>query len=300
MKLVTTPSISCYPVYYELDTDWGLFVTTAGFQSIQPEGHYPPEGFPETYSFDYQKGRILNEFQLVYLTKGSGEFASSTVNSALQEGDLFLLFPNEWHTYKPSGNTGWEAYWVGFRGKNVDKIMKHAFFSKSSPIIRVGFREDLISLFQQIIRESKRETPGFQQFISGCVSHMLGLVYQKKRADTFGDKTLARKINKARMIIREQVETISPELLASELNVSYSWFRRSFKNYTGSSPTQYILLIKTQKAKELLANTDLTIKEISERLHYSSPYYFSVSFKRTSGMTPGVFRKMAQGLTDSR
>jgi AraC-like DNA-binding protein len=97
------------------------------------------------------------------------------------------------------------------------------------------------------------------------------------------------------MIIREQAETISPELLASELNVSYSWFRRSFKDYTGSSPTQYILLIKSQKAKELLANTDLTINEISEKLHYTSPYYFSVSFKRTSGMTPGEFRKMAWG-----
>jgi AraC-like DNA-binding protein len=294
-KSHTIPSVSCYPAYHELDANWGLFVTTAGFQLVLPEGHYPPEGFPETYSFDYQKGRVLNEFQLVYLTKGSGEFASSTIKTEVKEGDLFMLFPNEWHTYRPSTSTGWEVYWVGFRGANVEKLMTHAFFSKTSPTIRAGYREDLVGLFQQIIREAQQETPGFQQFISGCVSHMLGLAYQKKRADTFADKIIARKINKARMIIREQAETISPELLASELNVSYSWFRRSFKDYTGSSPTQYILLIKSQKAKELLANTDLTINEISEKLHYTSPYYFSVSFKRTSGMTPGEFRKMARG-----
>jgi AraC-like DNA-binding protein len=297
MKSHTIPSISCYPAYHELDADWGLFVTTAGFQSVQPEGQYPPEGFPETYSFDYKKGRILNEFQLVYLTKGSGEFASSTGKTEVKEGDLFMLFPKEWHTYKPSAKAGWEVYWVGFRGANAEQLLTKGFFSKSSPVIRAGYREDLVSLFQQIIREAQQETPGFQQFISGCVWHMLGLAYQKKREDTFVDKTIVRKINKARMLIREMAETITPEQLASELNVSYSWFRRSFKSYTGISPTQYILLIKSQKAKEWLANTDLTINEISEKLQYTSPYYFSVSFKRTCGMTPGEFRKTAQGLS---
>lgn len=296
MKNHSQPSVSCYPAYHELDINWGLFVTTAGFQSIQPEGHYPPEGFPETYSFDYQKGRILNEFQLVYLTKGNGEFVSSTGKILVTEGDLLMLFPNEWHTYKPSAGTGWEVYWVGFKGATTEKLLAQDFFSPVSPVIRVGYREDLIGLFQNLLEQAQQESPGFQQLISGIVCHMLGLVYQKKRAKGFANKAIADKMNKARMIIREQAETVNPEKLASELNVSYSWFRRSFRDYTGSSPAQYILLIKSQKAKELLANTNLTINEISDRLNYTSPYYFSVSFKRASGMTPGAFRKMANGI----
>ena len=293
----TKPSTSCYPVHHELDAHWGLFVTTTGFQSVLPKGQYPPEGFPESYSFSYKKGRILNEFQLVYITKGSGEFRSSTIEKTeVGEGSLFMLFPNEWHTYKPSDEEGWEVYWVGFRGVNAERLMKHDFFSKSLPIIKIGYREDLVGLFQQLISHAQNEDSGFQQLISGYVFHMLGLLYQKKRANSFEDKTIARKINQARMIIRERAETINPELLAKELNLSYSWFRRTFKEYTGSSPAQYILLIRSQKAKELLANTELTVSEISEKLHYTSPYYFSVSFKRTSGMTPGAFRKMAQGI----
>jgi len=296
MKNHSLLSVSCYPAYHELDANWGLFVTTAGFQCIQHEGHYPPEGFPETYSFDYQKGRILNEFQLVYLTKGNGEFASSTGKTTVTEGDLLMLFPGEWHTYKPAASTGWEVYWVGFKGTNTGKLLGHAFFSPASPVIRVGYREDLVGLFQNLIEQAQQETPDFQQLISGMVCHMLGLIYQKKRSKDFNNKTIADKINKARMIIRGQAETISPEILASELNVSYSWFRRSFRDYTGSSPAQYILLIKSQKDKELLTNTNLSINEISDRLHYTSPYYFSVSFKRASGMTPGAFRKMANGI----
>ena len=277
---------------------WGLFVTTAGFQSVLPKHQYPPQGFPESYSFDYQKGRILNEFQLVYITKGEGEFASSSQpRTTVGEGNIFLLFPNEWHTYRPFETEGWEVYWVGFRGKNADQLLEHGFFYPSSPIIRVGYREDLIGLFQQLIGFAQQEESGFQPLIAGYVAHMLGLIFQKKRAANFINKAIVQKINKARMIIRERAETINPELLAAELNLSYSWFRRSFKEYTGSSPTQYILLIKSQKAKELLSNTNQTISEISETLNYVSPYYFSVSFKRTTGMTPGEFRKMSRGGT---
>ena len=293
-----TQSISCYPVHGEKDMRWGLFVTTAGFQTIPAQEHYPPDDFPSTYSFNYQKGRILNEFQLVYITQGQGVFQSASLDLVkVSEGNLLLLFPNEWHTYKPDEAIGWEVYWVGFQGTQPSQLVREGFFEKTAPVINVGYREDLLGLFQQLISQAKQEETGFQQLIAGFIFHLLGLAFQKQQADHFEDKTMAEKIMKARMIIRQQAETITPELLATELNVSYSWFRRSFKAYTGSSPAQYITLIKMQQAKELLETTGLTITQIADQLRYTSPYYFSVSFKRTSGMTPGEYRKMAHGIS---
>jgi len=55
-----------------MDQKYGLWVNTVGFQSIQPNSPYPLKDHPTGYFFNAQKGRILREYQLVYITKGRG------------------------------------------------------------------------------------------------------------------------------------------------------------------------------------------------------------------------------------
>jgi len=59
------------------DEDWGIVVTTVGYQFIPPEGQYPQSAHPESYNFKPQTGRILNEYQLVYIIKGMETFRRS-------------------------------------------------------------------------------------------------------------------------------------------------------------------------------------------------------------------------------
>ena len=60
------------------DEDWGITVTTIGYQFIPPQSQYPLSGHPDSYNFKPQTGRILKEYQLVYITKGSGYFSSQS------------------------------------------------------------------------------------------------------------------------------------------------------------------------------------------------------------------------------
>lgn len=55
-----------------MDRKYGLWVNTVGFQSILPNSPYPLKDHPAGYFFNAQKGRILREYQLVYITKGRG------------------------------------------------------------------------------------------------------------------------------------------------------------------------------------------------------------------------------------
>ncbi len=58
--------------------------------------------------FDTNKGRTLDEFQLLYLTEGEGVFQSDHCpETAIKAGEIFLLFPGEWHTYHPTSGKGW-------------------------------------------------------------------------------------------------------------------------------------------------------------------------------------------------
>jgi AraC-like DNA-binding protein len=76
------------------------------------------------------------------------------------------------------------------------------------------------------------------------------------------------------------------------LGVSYSNFRKLFKEFTGISPALYQQDLRLQRAKELLATTTLSIKEIAYRLRFESPDYFSSKFKIKTGKKPSEFRNM--------
>ena len=51
---------------------------------------------------------------------------------------MILLFPGEWHSYYPDRETGWDEYWVGFRGIHIDKRVEKKFFTKEEPLHRIG------------------------------------------------------------------------------------------------------------------------------------------------------------------
>ena len=83
--------------------------------------------------------------------------------------------------------------------------------------------------------------------------------------------------------------------------MSVSWFIRSFKEYTGSTPTQYILSLRISNAQTLLGSTNYNITEIAEIVGYDNPLYFSRLFRKQSGMSPSEFRNRlrAENLTVS-
>lgn len=79
--------------------------------------------------------------------------------------------------------------------------------------------------------------------------------------------------------------------LAVECNMALSTLRRKFKKSTGISIHDYFLQIKAARAKDLLANSNKSIKEISAELGFVDTGYFNRQFKKVVGVTPGLYRK---------
>ena len=287
--------ISKYLVVNPRDVQWGLTVSTVGYEEIGIADSYPTRGHADGYYFDIEKGRILNEYQLLYITEGEGIFNSAHAKDIpLKAGDLFLLFPGEWHTYHPTGKNGWKSYWIGFKGKNVDDRVKAGFLSVDKPIYHVGFSADIIRLYEEAYKRAQEEAPYSQQILAGIVNHLVGLMYALERSmELSKDHTRVDMINLARLRIRESLEAdLTIQQIAEDLGVSYSNFRKLFKEFTGISPALYQQDLRLQRAKELLATTTLSIKEIAYRLRFESPDYFSSKFKIKTGKKPSEFRNM--------
>ena len=79
--------------------------------------------------------------------------------------------------------------------------------------------------------------------------------------------------------------------ICSHLAISVSYFSSIFKSYTDLTFVEYLTERRVEKAKQLLKNTDKSIADISEAVGYKEPHYFSMIFKKSTGITPKNYRK---------
>jgi AraC-like DNA-binding protein len=273
---------------------WQMYCTNAGFVSVPEKTPYPPfaDAHPISYSRSVTTRRVLNEFQILYITSGSGSFRSETIPSVpIRTGDVFFLFPNVWHAYSPDFDTGWDEHWIGFNGRYPQTLLKEGFLSPDNPVVHVGAQQRLVALMSDIMDIARAERPGFQLRLGAAVMQILAEVltaaYQSEQ-ETGVDLL----IKKAKYFMEEHIYGVLPvgEML-SELGVSASTLARAFHNYTGLSQHQYFLQMKISKAKVLLEEKDKSIKEVALLLGFEDQYYFSRFFRNRTGMSPSDWVK---------
>ena len=224
---------------------------------------------------------------------GAGK--SGCVCGAFNGGLLMVLFPGQWHTYYPLRQTGWTEYYIGFEGPAIDTIVGDAFLSQERQILEVGINEELVSLFSRALEVAEADKISAQQYLSGIVLHMIGMILSISKNKVFEMIDVDQKIEQAKILMNENVSgNIDPEELAMRLNISYSWFRRVFKEYTGYAPAKYFQELKLRKAKQMLVGTSQSVKEISFFLGFQSTEYFFSFFKKRTGLTPLEYRSFGR------
>lgn len=273
------------------DVDWGLFIKVAGFTANPPHAPYPLTQHPAGYHFSWENGRTLDEYQISYITKGQGILETRDQCVEIRAGTAFMILPGQWHRYKPDPSTGWDEYYVGFDGSYVSEIFSQPFFKINGNAFVVGHNMTLLTSFKDIIEKVKGEHPGYQQQLAGRVMNILGEIVAVVKNQEFEGKEIEKRIREAQFDIRERLDqSINLEEFAGRYQMSYSYFRRLFKTYTGLSPAQYHLQLRLQKARELLSSTNKPVKEIAFSLGFESQFHFSKIYKKKFGFSPNKTR----------
>jgi AraC-like DNA-binding protein len=274
------------------DRKWGWYVSTAGEAQILPGQPYPPTGHPKGYNFDWNKGRVLDDYQLLYISRGRGSFESrKTAIQSIEAGQVVFLFPGVWHRYRPDAETGWEEHWVGFDGNVARSWVKNRFFLPRMPLFKLGLEEKWQALFTELIAVIKLNRPALQQLMAGFTAQMLGLLYSGRQADLAGDDKSLLIVQRAISRMQSELESgLNAQTLARELKVSYSSFRHTFQQHTGASPHHYLLELRLMRARNLLTQTAQSVKEIAQQAGFDDEHYFCRFFKTKTGFTPGQWR----------
>src|ERR1700739_4139365 len=163
MKSESTSFYRYFPVSRR-DKNWGLYATTAGETRIPPDSQYPPVGHPRGFDFDWQHGRVLEGFALVYICSGSGKLESRpNFAMTIEVGHAFLLFPGIWHRYTPNKQTGWHEHWIGFDGELPRRWLRHRFFAPNNPVVEIGAEDAVLATFSRTIQAIRANRPAVQQ-----------------------------------------------------------------------------------------------------------------------------------------
>lgn len=93
------------------------------------------------------------------------------------------------------------------------------------------------------------------------------------------------------IVHNQYADDLSLDYLSAKLNLSSAYLSVYIKEKTGLNFSDHLLGIRMNKAKELLACTDLTVNEISQRVGYLNITSFNRTFKKAVGMTPGAYRR---------
>lgn len=237
------------------------------------------------------KGRL--DYQLLYIASGKAHFYFNGVEEIVTAGTMVIYRPREEQRYYYYGIDHTEVYWVHFTGSHVKNILRSCGISDDAHIIHTGTSLEYRQIFLQMIQELTLCRADYEEMLACCLTRLFILLRRladQKPRDR--NCVLTEEMHRAVRYFHENYHRpISVENYAASRHMSISWFIRSFKEYTQTTPAQYILSLRISNAQTLLETTDYNITEIAQIVGYENPLYFSRIFKKQSGISPSEFRR---------
>lgn len=239
------------------------------------------------------RGRV--DFQIIYIVAGCGHFHFDTVDNEtiVPAGNIVIFRPKELQKYEYYGEDKTEVYWIHFTGSDVKNILRKYGFPDNERIFPVGTSMEYERIFKRIIIELQRCQDNYEEMLTLLLRHLL-IIFQREltREQVLKNEYLDHEMDTAMTYFNENYNRdINIEEYATSKGMSVSWFIRSFKKFTGSTPMQFIVALRVNNAQVLLETTNYSINEISKIVGYDNQLYFSRLFHKLKGFSPREYRK---------
>ncbi len=266
---------------------------------------FPVSIFRSRYG-EFQAGEQIgpinwDHHDLLYSHSGTLEitFPLSNKKVLLIPESCILIYPETEFMIKPlPGSSGIRASTQYFRilSKTGSDLVFPWSFLGSRKNYYIHFPESSTLEIRSLIEEANiyddisRQNPLYQYRLQ-----ILGMIMWKLLLTLKSDPeeiTETLYIHRVRILLQENPpEELNPGLIAGECGMSLSHFRSEFRKHFGTPIATYLRDFKLYKASQQLAQTLLSIKEITAYAGYSEPAHFYRAFRKKFGIPPGEYRK---------
>jgi AraC-like DNA-binding protein len=228
--------------------------------------------------------RVLGAWALVLVVEGGGTYYQKpNVRLPVTKGSMILVHPRRAHAYGPEPGGRWDEIYLVFRGD-----VFNAWEQALEPLQAVAQMREVPGLFKTMRHAATAADPATAMVL---VQQVLAEFLKHSRAAS----PLVRPhwIDEAKHSFVDSNGQITPRKVARQLGIAYENFRKAFTRHTGISPGRFASGIVAEHAGHLLRHTDLPLREVARQLGFCDEFHFSKRFKQTTGMTPSMFREVA-------
>lgn len=224
-------------------------------------------------------------FEMHIVTQGQQEYQVADKVYTIEAGNFLLIYPNIPHKVISSSEQA-QKFSITFRKHASQQVP--CFLGSVSPRMADDLR------FIATENESRKETSGL--LIENCIMEILVISFRLsglKEGIQLQQQDDNAILSMAKQYIADNID-MAPTLenVAEYCYMSRKQLTRIFNRYEGPTPGEYIMRLRMTRAEQLLLDDTLSLKQISEKLHFSSEYYFNTALKKHLGMPPGEYRKM--------
>ncbi len=298
------------PIYFPVDDAamaTGLYLTGAGREQYRPFERYPHTAHPRMYMFTWETGRVLPEYQLVYIYSGSGEFESHVTGRAnIKAGTALLLLPDVWHRYRPTAGTGWAEVYLSFNGQIPHMWQTTGLISPANLVRTIKTPERLAESMDAIIEFTRKNPSGSPRELALLTLGALAIALGN------GEATEARQAGKPpathtvptqdaivnaglHLIWNQSHRNLSVHDIARALGIQRRTLSRHFLSARGRNVLEELTACRLARAQRMLRETRLPVKRIAYAAGFSSPTHLAVVFRRELGTTPQQYRNKGSG-----
>lgn len=229
--------------------------------------------------------RIREDFILHFIIKGECVFCGKRAES----GNVFLIPKCVLHEFIAEEN--YMHYWIAFGGSRAAELLERSEVSSvKNRIYDVRAPEYLSGLFEFAFARCS-DTPAGERIAVGILISALSLLIIDgvKRENAGKEADYADRA--ASFIEKNSYRRITMKQVSDYVMISEKHLCRLFKRKFGIPPQRYLLKIRMERAKRLLLETDLLVKEVAASVGYSSQLEFTRMFRHFFSVSPSALRK---------
>lgn len=251
-----------------------------------------------TYGGDWHSIPHAHSYtELFYIIGGDGQFQINGKLFPVQAHQLVVVNPNIIHT-----EVSYEAHPLQYIVLGIEGLELTISGSDEAQYCIYTFPEhnEVLICMQHVLQEMQERRPEYQTL---CLAYMdIIMVQLMRNASVSVTQTQSQSRFPAnrqcaavlQYIDQHYKENITLDLLAEKVSINKYYMAHAFKREYGVSPINYLISCRIREGKRLLAETDLSLSQISSVLGFSSSSYFSQSFRNAEGVSPTEYRKANQ------
>ena len=235
-------------------------------------------------------GRL--DYHILYIEQGCCHLTLDGQEVCVGAGGVILFRPREPQIYSFRAADDSVSHYIHFTGSGCAELLGRLNISDLR-VFDMGNSRSYEEISAKMAREYTMKRPMWESWCAAYLYELLNIIARKyilrhNNVSRIGET----RINAAcRRIYDNLAEPPDISELAVECCLSESRFCHLFREVTGKSVKAFVLSMKTDRAMELLRETDMSVREIAEAVGYVDQNYFSRMFRREVGVSPSEYRR---------